>query len=203
MVTYKRNSTGEMVRQIQIALHLYPDGIFGPLTEERVRLFQQEHGLKVDGIVGPATLAKLIPTRLKKSKRSINEIIVHCTATPEGRECTVAEIRMWHRQRGFTDIGYHYVIHLDGRLDLGRDVDISGAHCTGHNARSIGVAYVGGCAYDGKTPKDTRTPEQKATLSSLLIDLRKLYPSARIHGHRDFANKACPSFDATKEYRRY
>lgn len=203
MTLYKRGSTGEVVRQIQKALNLFPDGYFGPLTDERVRMFQKEKGLKVDGIVGPATLAKLIPTRLKKSKRIINEIIVHCTATPEGRECTVAQIREWHRQRGFSDIGYHYVIHLDGTMEPGRDVDLSGAHCLNHNAHSIGVVYVGGVAKDGKTPKDTRTDEQKAALAALLMDLRRLYPSAKIHGHRDFANKACPSFDATTEYKRF
>lgn len=202
-MNYKRGSIGEIVRQIQKALHIYPDGIFGALTEERVKQFQQANGLKADGIVGPATLAKLIPTRLKKSKRMINEIIIHCTATPEGRECSVDEIRRWHLQRGFSDIGYHYVIHLDGEIEPGRDVDISGAHCTGHNANSIGVVYVGGVAKDGKTPKDTRTDEQKGALAALLMDLRKLYPTAKIHGHRDFANKACPSFDATKEYRRF
>ena len=200
-MTYKRGSTGEMVRQIQKALHLYPDGIFGALTEERVKQFQKEKGLFVDGIVGPATLAKLIPTRLKKSKRMINEIIVHCTATPEGRECSVAEIRQWHKNRGFSDIGYHYVIHLDGSMEPGRDVDISGAHCTGHNAHSIGVCYVGGVSKNGTMPKDTRTTAQKETLLALLRDLRMLYPRATIRGHRDFANKACPSFDATAEYR--
>lgn len=203
MTLYKRGSRGEVVRQIQKALHLYPDGIFGALTEERVRQFQRENGLKEDGIVGAATLAKLMPFRVVKSKRMINEIIIHCTATPEGRECSVDEIRRWHRQRGFSDIGYHYVVHLDGSVENGRDVNVSGAHCSGHNANSIGVVYVGGVAKDGRTPKDTRTQEQKATLASLLIDLRKLYPRAKIHGHRDFANKACPSFDATKEYRMF
>ena len=197
------------ISQIQKALHLYPDGIFGALTEERVKLFQAEHGLKVDGIVGTATLAKLLPSvtasmlKLKKSKRRIDEIIVHCTATPEGRDYSVAEIRRWHLQRGFSDIGYHYVIHPNGGIEPGRDVDLSGAHCTSHNAHSIGVVYVGGVAKDGKTPKDTRTEAQKATLLSLLMDLKKLYPSATIHGHRDYANKACPSFDATKEYMKF
>ena len=200
---YKRGSRGEVVRQIQKALHLYPDGIFGALTEERVKQFQRENGLKEDGIVGPATLAKLMPFRITKSKRMINEIIIHCTATPEGRECTVDEIRRWHLQRGFSDIGYHYIVHLNGDLDFGRNVDISGAHCLNHNAHSIGVVYVGGVAKDGRTPKDTRTQEQKAKLASLLLDLRKLYPKATIHGHRDFANKACPSFDATKEYSKF
>lgn len=207
-MTYKRGSRGEIVRQIQKALagaglRVIVDGNFGSITEEAVKEFQKKKGLTPDGIVGPATLALLIPARLRKSRRTINEIIIHCTATPEGRECSVEEIRQWHKARGFTDIGYHYVIHLDGRIENGRDADIAGAHCTGHNAHSIGVVYVGGCAKDGKTPKDTRTEAQKSALANLLIDLRKLYPRATIHGHRDFANKACPSFDATREYRMF
>ena len=207
-MTYKKGSRGEIVRQIQKALagaglRVIVDGNFGPITEEAVKEFQKKKGLTPDGIVGPATLALLIPARLKKSRRVINEIIIHCTATPEGRECSVEDIRRWHKARGFTDIGYHYVIHLDGRVENGRDVDIAGAHCTGHNTHSIGVVYVGGCAKDGKTPKDTRTEAQKSAIANLLIDLRKLYPRATIHGHRDFAPKACPSFDATHEYRKF
>ena len=205
-MNYKLGSTGEMVRQIQKALagaglRVMVDGNFGPITEEAVKEFQKQKGLTPDGIVGPAALALIIPARLKKSKRIINEIIIHCTATPEGRECTVTEIRRWHIQRGFSDIGYHYVIHLDGSMEPGRDVDISGAHCTGHNAHSIGVCYVGGVAKNGTMPKDTRTTAQKETLLALLRDLRRLYPMATIRSHRDFANKACPSFDATAEYR--
>ena len=204
---YKQGSRGEVVKQIQRALNLYPDGIWGPLTTEAVKQFQREHGLKDDGIAGPATLAKLLPgvakaaLGLKRSKRRITEIIVHCTATPEYRDYTVADIRRWHKQQGWSDIGYHYVVYRDGTVHEGRDVDISGAHCTGHNANSIGVVYVGGVASDGKTPKDTRTDLQKTALLSLLLNLRRMYPKAEIHGHRDFANKACPSFDATKEYR--
>ena len=205
---YKIGSRGEVVKQIQKALDLYPDGIFGVLTQERVKLFQRDNGLTADGIVGPATLAKLLPPviksvfGLKRSRRTIIEIIVHCTATPEGRAVTVDELRSWHKKQGWSDIGYHYVVYLDGTVHKGRDVDVIGAHCTGHNANSIGVVYVGGCAKDGKTPKDTRTDTQKACLLSLLMDLKRMYPGAEIHGHRDYANKACPSFDATKEYKR-
>jgi N-acetylmuramoyl-L-alanine amidase len=196
------------VKHIQRALHLLPDGIFGKITEEAVRAFQSENGLKVDGIVGPATLAKLgiaVAAGMKKSKRTITEIIVHCTATPEGKDYTVDDIRKWHtakppQGRGWSDIGYHYVIYRNGQVHEGRYVDIVGAHCAGHNLHSIGVVYVGGVASDGRTPKDTRTEQQKAALLSLLIDLKKLYPRAKIYGHRDFANKDCPSFNATKEY---
>lgn len=195
-----------MVRQIQKALagaglKVIADGIYGAITEEAVREFQRKKELKADGIVGPATLALLIPTRLKKSSRTINEIIIHCTATPEGREVKMSEIRQWHKARGFSDVGYHYVIHLDGTIEPGRDVDLVGAHCTGHNTCSIGVCYVGGMDAQNKNPKDTRTIKQKKALRTLLEFLKELYPHARIYGHRDFANKACPCFDAKAEYK--
>jgi N-acetylmuramoyl-L-alanine amidase len=80
-------------------------------------------------------------------------------------------------------------------------VEIAGAHGEGHNAHSIGICYIGGCASDGKTAKDTRTVEQKAALLVLLQELKRLYPQAKIHGHRDFATKDCPSFNATAAYR--
>ena len=197
MELYKQGSRGEMVKQIQKALHLLPDGIYGPMTAAAVVEFQREHNLQPDGIVGPATLALLIPARLKRSRRQINEIIIHCSATPEGKDYTVDIIRTWHKARGFSDIGYHYVIYRDGSVHQGRDVDIAGAHCEGHNSHSIGICYIGGCASDGKTAKDTRTIEQKAALKVLLQELKRLYPQARIRGHRDFAAKECPSFDAT------
>ena len=202
MTIYKIGSRGEVVKQIQKALHLYPDGIYGRNTIEAVTAFQRDNGLKVDGMVGPATMAKLLPCRFKKSKRAITEIIVHCTSTPEYMDATVEDIRRWHKQQGWSDIGYHYVVYRDGSIHEGRNVDIAGAHCDGHNSHSIGVCYVGGCAGDGKTPKDTRTDRQKAALLALLVDLRKLYPDARIIGHRDLSTKACPSFDAKTEYRR-
>ena len=138
---------------------------------------------------------------LKKSRRRINEIIVHCTATPDGRDYTVADIRQMHKAQGWVDIGYHYLIYRDGSIHEGRNVDLVGAHCQGHNAQSIGVCYVGGVARDGKTPKDTRTQAQKDALVHLLMQLVCLYPDATIRGHRDFAAKACPSFDATREYK--
>ena len=133
--------------------------------------------------------------------RKITEVIVHCSATPEGRPFTVADIDRWHRARGFHGIGYHYVIYLDGSLHAGRSEERIGAHCKGHNAQSIGVCYIGGCAADGRTPKDTRTPAQRAALTDFLGRLKRRFPGIRIYGHRDFAAKACPSFDATSEYR--
>ena len=131
--------------------------------------------------------------------RKITNIIVHCADTPEGRDDKAADIRRWHKARGFNDIGYHYVVDLDGTIEPGRDVTIAGAHTTGHNADSIGVCYIGGADTDMK-PKDTRTEEQKTSLRLLLKYLVQKYPGAKIYGHRDFAQKACPSFDAKTEY---
>ena len=210
MELYKLGSKGEDVKQIQKALAgaglaVIVDGIYGQNTKAAVEAFQRNHGLTADGIVGAKTLALLIPCRWKKSKRTIKEIIVHCTATPEGRNYTVEQCRADHKKQGWSDIGYHYLIYRDGSIHNGRDVDLIGAHCAagGHNTYSIGVAYVGGVAKDGKTPKDTRTLQQKAALLNLLTDLRRQYPQAKIYGHHDFDKKKdCPSFDAKTEYKR-
>lgn len=212
MTTIKKGSKGEDVKILQRVLNLIPDGVFGAITEEAVKVFQRSVGLEDDGIVGKATWAKLpvgigngaTPPKelpeLKKSKRSINEIIVHCSATKEGQDVTVDTIRKWHKYRGFADIGYHYVVDINGIVRLGRDVDIVGAHCTGHNSRSIGVCYIGGLDKNGKE-KDTRNGYQKDALLILLTRLKQLYPYATIHGHREYAAKSCPCFDARSEYK--
>lgn len=129
--------------------------------------------------------------------RTIDEIIIHCTATPEGREVTVEELRRWHIAKGWADVGYHYVIYLDGSVHEGRPVWQSGAHTSGHNAHSIGVCYVGGCDTAMK-PKDTRTERQKAELLKLIRELLVRYPGARVTGHNEWAAKACPSFDVQR-----
>lgn len=132
--------------------------------------------------------------------RKINRIIIHCSATPEGKDFTVADITRWHKAQGYSTIGYHYVIYRDGSVHAGRPEEEVGAHCKGYNANSIGVCYIGGVASDGKTPKDTRTNAQKAALNTLVDKLLKKYPDATVHGHREFAAKACPSFDVKKEF---
>ena len=132
--------------------------------------------------------------------RKIDKIIIHCSATREGQHIDVDTIRDWHvNGRGWSDVGYHYIIYLDGTVHPGRPVERSGAHTKGQNANSIGICYIGGVETDGKTPKDTRTPEQKAALDNLVFVLTDLFP-ATVHGHREFANKACPSFDVQAEY---
>lgn len=133
--------------------------------------------------------------------RKINKIVVHCTDTPAGRPHTVADIDRWHRERGFSRIGYHWMVYLDGTIHAGRPEKVMGAHAVGHNADSIGIVYVGGRSADMKRFEDTRTPAQKAAMLNLLKELRKRYPDAGIYGHRDFASKACPCFDAKTEYK--
>lgn len=132
--------------------------------------------------------------------RAITEIIIHCTATVEGKQVTVADVDRWHRERGFNGIGYHYLIGLNGEVWKGRDETQPGAHCIGHNQHSIGVCYVGGLDKNLK-PKDTRTDAQKKALLQLLQELVTKYQLtvSAIHGHCEFANKACPCFDI-KEY---
>lgn len=132
--------------------------------------------------------------------RKIRKIIVHCTATPEGRDVSVAEIDVWHRRRGFRCIGYHYVVGLDGCVGKGRDESETGAHCRGHNSDSIGVAYVGGMKADMSAPADTRTAAQRRALAELIAGLKRRYPGATVHSHYEFAAKACPCFDARAEY---
>lgn len=199
MNTIRRGSRGADVKMLQGKLNLIADGFFGAITEEAVKAFQLAHGLTADGVVGARTWAAL---GVGTASRVVTEIIVHCSATPEGREFDVDAIRACHLQRGFSDIGYHWVVYLDGSVHKGRDEGKVGAHCSGHNAHSVGVCYVGGCEKENvNLPKDTRTYAQKQALTRLLKELKGRYPNARIYGHRDFANKACPSFDATKEYK--
>lgn len=125
--------------------------------------------------------------------RKIDKIILHCTATPEGREVTVADVTAWHKERGFRTIGYHYLVYLDGTVVRSRREEEIGAHCLGQNAGSIGVCYVGGLDSRGK-PKDTRTAAQRVALRNLVEGLQRRYPHATLHGHNEFAAKACPCF---------
>lgn len=124
------------------------------------------------------------------------EIILHCSATAENKPFTAADIEKWHKKRGFKKIGYHYVIKLDGTVEKGRDEKESGAHTVNHNSKSIGICYVGGLTKDGKTPKDTRTDKQKEAMYRLVKDIMNRYniPLNEVHGHYEFAAKACPSF---------
>ena len=201
MKILKKGSRGDEVKALQRALYLLPDGIFGTITEEAVMAHQKKYGLNPDGIVGPLTWDTISRTEITlKTYRKITEIIVHCTATKEGKNITVEDVRRLHKKKGWSDIGYHFLIYLDGAVHAGRSIDVVGAHTKGHNAYSIGVCYVGGLDTSGKA-KDTRTAAQKKSLLALLTELKTRYPNATIHGHNEFANKACPCFNANEEYK--
>lgn len=132
--------------------------------------------------------------------RAIKEIIVHCTATKPSVDWGVKEIRRCHiNDNGWSDIGYHYVIRLNGFIERGRAEWRQGAHCVGHNRHSIGVCYVGGLDQNGN-PSDTRTPAQRRAMLTLLKELTQKY-HCEIHGHNEYSTKACPCFNAYEEYK--
>ena len=137
--------------------------------------------------------------------RKINKIIIHCSATREGEDISAAVIDRWHRDRGWSGIGYHYVVSLNGNIEYGRPIDKQGAHVKDHNKGSIGICYIGGVeserSSNGKwIAKDTRTLEQKESLLDLIKTLKRLNPGATVHGHNEFAAKACPCFNVKEEY---
>jgi N-acetylmuramoyl-L-alanine amidase len=153
------------------------------------------------GTVAAAPPPNAASLTLLATARPIDEIVWHCAATAEGKDYTVADIRAWHKLRGFSDIGYHYVVYRDGRIMLGRPVGQQGAHCAdqGKNRGTIGCSYVGGVAADGKTPKDTRTPAQRASMLWLTQQLIGRHGITRVTGHNQYAAKACPSFDVGRD----
>lgn len=136
-----------------------------------------------------------------KTKREISKIIVHCSATQEGREYDIKDITKWHKEKGYKNVGYHFVVLLNGAIEVGRDIEEIGAHVVGHNKDSIGICYIGGLDKQMKS-KDTRTPAQKKSLTGLIKILKKIYPEATVYGHNDFnKDKDCPCFDAKEEYK--
>lgn len=139
----------------------------------------------------------------------LQRLVIHCTATPEGREVSAADIRHWHCDpvskggRGWKQVGYTDMIHLDGKVERlvknNEDANVDPWEVTngaaGYNSTSRHVVYVGGVAKDGKTPKDTRTAAQKAALAAYVKDFHRRFPGIPIVGHNQLAAKACPSFD--------
>ena len=134
--------------------------------------------------------------------RTITLIVIHCSAVRPGQQSSAKDIADWHHDRGFQNgIGYHYVVRRDGSIELGRPLEMIGAHVVGHNRHSIGICYEGGLNSFGEDA-DTRTPEQKVTLRKLLEELHRKFPKALIVGHRDLnPGKKCPCYDVISEYR--
>lgn len=132
--------------------------------------------------------------------RNLNNIILHCSATKEGAHIDVSTIRRWHKEFGWKDCGYHFVIYLDGSINIGRPIDQVGAHTKGHNKESIGVCYVGGIGLDDK-PKDTMNEKQELGLFELIYSIRTMFGWMPLSGHNEYANKACPSFNVPEKYK--
>lgn len=133
--------------------------------------------------------------------REIRLLVIHCSATRSDRSFTADDLRRCHMARGFAGIGYHFYITRDGELHVCRPAHQIGAHARGYNDHSLGICYEGGLDEHGR-PCDTRTYAQRCTLLDLLRQLRTDYPQARIVGHNQLhgVRKACPCFDARKEY---
>jgi N-acetylmuramoyl-L-alanine amidase len=178
-----------------------PDGNPGPLTAKAIIA---KAGIGDAAVADPADAAALVTGRGKAIKR----IVIHCTATREGQDVDAATIRKWHQDKGWQDIGYHFVVRPNGAVERGRPEEQPGSHVAGFNTGSIGVVYVGGLDAQGRA-KDTRTPLQTVSLARLVTDLAKAYPGAAVMGHRDLSPdkdgdgvvephewlKDCPCFD--------
>lgn len=194
------------------------DGKIGPLTVQAMnsaldKVIVNPASAKLEPKNSNAASARW-PKQGKNGLRKVHTLVFHCTATPEGREFTVGDIDKMHRARGFNGIGYHKLIHLDGRVSEGRPESQVGAHVAGHNTGTLGYSYVGGVDKNGKA-KDTRTPEQKATMKQLAVEAIANYGLKKIVGHRDLSPdkdmdgvvepnewvKQCPCFDAVAEYK--
>ena len=138
-------------------------------------------------------------------------LVIHCTATPDGREVSSDEIRQWHTAplskggRGWKQVGYTDMIHLDGRVERlvanNEDANVDPWEVTngaaGYNRVSRHVVYVGGVTRQG-IPRDTRTAAQREALKKYVLDFHKKHPDVKIVGHNQLAAKACPSFDVPK-----
>ena len=134
--------------------------------------------------------------------RSITQIVIHASATPPGMDIGAEEIRGWHKQRGWSDIGYHAVIRRNGKVEDGRNIERAGAHVKGHNENSFGICLVGGTSSDASQAEFNFTRHQMASLVRLLDVLKNEFPDAEVLGHRDFPGvaKACPCFNVRAWY---
>ncbi len=145
--------------------------------------------------------------------RKINKIIIHCSATKTEQNINAAIIRSWHKAKGWSDIGYHFIIKRDGTIEIGRPLERAGAHVKGFNSDSIGICLVGGLDTDGK-PKNNFTDKQFNSLHLLVDGMKFKFNINEIKGHRDYSPdknkdgkitknewvKMCPCFDVGEWY---
>ena len=132
-----------------------------------------------------------------KIRQKTERIILHYTATPKGRDVSVEDVRRWHMDRGWSDVGYHYLIDTAGYIHTARPLRFQGAHTKGQNWNSVGIAYVGGLDEDGR---DTMTKDQASAIRHLVEALRTAYGPLTLHGHREFKNTMCPGFDVKDRF---
>ena len=149
-----------------------------------------------------ALLTRVESGRLMASPHSVRFLVLHCSATRCDRDYTVLQMERDHKERGFTGIGYHFYVRRDGTLTQHRLLLEVGAHARPYNRCSIGICYEGGLDRHGK-PRDTRTTAQTRRLDTLLVELHRLFPWAKIVGHRDLPGtgpKECPCLDTQAEF---
>lgn len=190
----------EKTKLIQSKVGASPDGVYGNQTADKILAHLGLSGVPIDALA-----------LVRGNGKNIKRIFIHCTATREGQDVDAATIKRWHLNRGWKDIGYHFVIRLDGTIEKGRDEGVPGSHVAGFNTGSIGVVYVGGLDAQGKA-KDTRTDAQERAMASLVRKLVEAYPGSDVLGHRDASPdldgdgviekhewlKECPCFDVRK-----
>lgn len=143
---------------------------------------------------------------MERITRPINKIILHCTATFQSQKVTMQDLRRWHiAEKGWENIGYHFVIDQQGNVHKGRELNRPGAHCKGFNKTSIGICYIGGLEDGTAIPKDTRTPEQRAALLVLVKDLMRKFGLRieHVHCHNEFSTKKCPCFTRSEFVQEY
>lgn len=208
-------NTIKAIKSFQKHAELQVDGVAGPMTQAALKeaaapigkhkaepnkaAIENSEALPADKGRKAVRMSKAKTVVIGRTSRTIKELIIHCTATPEGRDVTMKDVGSWHKQRGWNRPGYHYLVRLNGKIEIGCPIGQRGIHTRGHNTGTVSISYAGGCTKDMKKAKDTRTPAQKASMLWLAKALCNDYPINKISGHNQYASKACPSFKVQKD----
>lgn len=239
----KSHAWGVKVKLLQQLLNIKDDGFFGFTTLNKVKDFQKQNDLKVDGVVGPKTwevLLKDTPVNINpvykeefeedfsdpeeemivgefkeaeptckhigeliayinsyKITRKITRVVFHCTATSQS--ATVSSIRdYWKKVLGWNNPGYHIIVTPDGSWTLLQEFNKIANGVAGINKDSIHISYIGGILSSGKAV-DNRTSKQKQIFETIYFTLKNKLPGVTFHGHNEFSNKACPSYNVKQD----